>query len=307
MKWTTWVLTVIWVTIIATERNAKAQCNSTNPAGFSGCTVENDPSGSVDNTGVLGVAGKSGSYAVAGIGTVGTGVHGEADNTSVATNGVEGFCKNGAAGVYGQNDDAGGYGVAGRVSSAGTGVAVYGDNDTGSDANWNGMGTWAGWFHGNVNVSGSLTVSSCTGCGTSSDSRLKKNVKPITGAIEQLLQLKGITYEWIEPEKHGNATGTQHGFIAQEVEKVFPNWVHEGSDGFKVLDYRQTEALEVESIRILKAENDALKNRVASLESKPTVASTGFGPTGLLGLGGFAALGAAMFVTTRRKRGDDRA
>lgn len=56
----------------------------------------------------------------------------------------------------------------------------------------------------------------------SSDIRLKKNVKPIKNALEKMLELQGITYQWKEPSKHGNMQGAYMSMIAQEVEKVFP-------------------------------------------------------------------------------------
>ncbi len=63
----------------------------------------------------------------------------------------------------------------------------------------------------------------------SSDVRLKTNIEPITGelALNKILQLQGVQFDWINPEDHGNMIGTQGGFIAQEVEKVFPKWISE--------------------------------------------------------------------------------
>lgn len=149
-------------------------------------------------------------------------------------------------------------------------------------------------------MTGVLTVLSCNGCNTSSDVRLKKNVRPITGALQQLLQLRGVTYEWIDPAKHGDETGTQTGFIAQDVEKVFPGWVHDGSDGFKVLSYRQTEGLEVESIRELKIQNDELRERIKSLEAGRRPLVSGFGEGGI-GLG-MATIAGAILIASRRKQ-----
>jgi len=102
----------------------------------------------------------------------------------------------------------------------------------------------------------------------SSDIRLKKNVKPLGGALKKMLQLRGITFRWREPEKHGNLTGIQMGMIGQEVEKVFPQWVGSDKYGYKDLTFRGFEALTVEAIRELKAENEALKKRIEALEQR---------------------------------------
>ncbi len=91
----------------------------------------------------------------------------------------------------------------------------------------------------------------------SSDIRLKTGVEPLDGALDRLLCLRGVTYEWVEPEKHGNLTGTQIGMIAQDVEEVFPKWVGTDNDGYKTLGFRGFEALTVEALRELKAEKDA--------------------------------------------------
>lgn len=45
--------------------------------------------------------------------------------------------------------------------------------------------------------------------------------------------LRGVTFEWIEPQKHGNRTGPRMGMIAQEVEQVFPDWVTTDHEALK--------------------------------------------------------------------------
>lgn len=114
----------------------------------------------------------------------------------------------------------------------------------------------------------------------SSDIRLKKNVKPMTAALDRLAKLQGVTFEWIHPEEHGNNTGTQGGFIAQEVEEIFPSWVTRsdaspkdkglvGADKVATLGLPfEFDALVVESLKELRAENQALKARNAALEQQ---------------------------------------
>jgi len=109
----------------------------------------------------------------------------------------------------------------------------------------------------------------------SSDARVKKNVLPMTGALEKLTRLRGVTFEWINPEDHAGQTGTQAGFIAQEVESAFPSWVKDvpGAEHDQQLtpDGKiksmslpfEFDALVVESIRELRAQKDA---QITSLE-----------------------------------------
>lgn len=107
----------------------------------------------------------------------------------------------------------------------------------------------------------------CTYCMTS-DARLKKNITPLPDALARLLRLRGVTYEWVDPRKHGNEVGPRIGMIAQEVEQVFPEWVGTGKDGTKRLQIRGFEALAVESLREIVSRNDRLEKQVADLAGK---------------------------------------
>jgi hypothetical protein len=72
-----------------------------------------------------------------------------------------------------------------------------------------------------------------------------------------LLQLHGVTFEYKDPTAIHELPGQQTGMIAQEVEKVFPEWVETGRDGMKRLSVRGFEALAIEALRELRAEKDA--------------------------------------------------
>lgn len=100
-----------------------------------------------------------------------------------------------------------------------------------------------------------------------SDARLKKNVSPLGEALTRLLGLRGVTYEWIEPERHGHRMGPQIGMIAQDVERVFPDWVSEDGNGYKTLTVRGFEALAVESFRELARAKDRLASEVEQARS----------------------------------------
>jgi Chaperone of endosialidase len=128
-----------------------------------------------------------------------------------------------------------------------------------------------------VNVaSGNLTLTSSNAFkagqggpwGGLSDQRLKQNIRPLDSALDKLLSLRGVLYEWKKPEQHGNLTGVQMGMIAQDVEKVFPEWIDTNREGYKTLTIRGFEALTIEALRELKAENQALQRRCEMLESQ---------------------------------------
>ncbi|HCN28532.1 MAG TPA: hypothetical protein DIT64_07135 [Verrucomicrobiales bacterium] len=88
-----------------------------------------------------------------------------------------------------------------------------------------------------------------------SDRRVKENVVEITGALEKLLKLRSVSFEYKDPAKHGE--GKYNGFIAQEVETVYPDWVSDGMDGMKRLTINGFESLAVQAFRELRQEKNA--------------------------------------------------
>ena len=117
----------------------------------------------------------------------------------------------------------------------------------------------------NFEVNGSAGKPGGGSWSVSSDARLKKNVEDLDDALETLLALRGVSYEYKDPEAIGELAGERLGFIAQEVEQVIPDWVGEKADGYKHLTIRGFEALAVEALRELSADNDELR---AALEAK---------------------------------------
>jgi len=114
---------------------------------------------------------------------------------------------------------------------------------------------------GDVNLTGDITAN---GTFYPSDLRLKRNVETLAGALDQLLRLRGVSFLWRDPEKHGGRSGTQIGLIAQDVEAVFPDWVKESQEGDKLLGHRGLEALLIEAIRELKQRVDQLGKEIKS-------------------------------------------
>ena len=70
------------------------------------------------------------------------------------------------------------------------------------------------------------------------------------------MKIRGVTFEYLDPDKIGELKGERVGVIAQEVEKVFPDWVSSRDDGYKHVTFRGFEALTVEALRELRAEKD---------------------------------------------------
>ncbi len=68
----------------------------------------------------------------------------------------------------------------------------------------------------------------------SSDIRLKHNIETLTPALQKILSLNPVNYNW-NAETTGTAVHT--GFIAQEVEPILPNLVQTDDNGMKTLNY----------------------------------------------------------------------
>jgi hypothetical protein len=186
-------------------------------------------------------------------------------NASSPTAGL--WCSSFDASYYGESD------LAFIGIKSATEVGFWGNTGT---PNWR---LFVNTTSGNLTVTGNAFKPGGGSWGVSSDERLKKNIKPLEGALEQLLQLRGVVYEWKEPEKQGNLTGPQMGLLAQEVEKVFPDWIGVDPDDYKTLTIRGFEALVIEALKELKAENEALKKRCEALELQlaqhfPTTSTT---------------------------------
>lgn len=67
----------------------------------------------------------------------------------------------------------------------------------------------------------------------SSDARLKTDVTSLSGSLDKLTSLRGVTFRWLSQQD-----GTLHpGLIAQEVERVLPEVVSTDSKGYKAIAY----------------------------------------------------------------------
>jgi hypothetical protein len=99
----------------------------------------------------------------------------------------------------------------------------------------------------------------------SSDFRLKKDIAPLTYGLETILELNPVEYNWKNREQEFKTLG----LIAQEVQPVIENIVHTADDEDQTLSVSYTELIPflINAVKELKAENDALRSRVETLEN----------------------------------------
>ena len=101
---------------------------------------------------------------------------------------------------------------------------------------------------------------------TSSDARLKTDIRPLNNALDTVLSLQGKQYRLIDEA----VNQTDIGLIAQDVEKVLPQIVTQSEDGYKAIDYQSLTAVLIEAMKeqqgqitTLEKENTQLKTIMA--------------------------------------------
>ena len=114
----------------------------------------------------------------------------------------------------------------------------------------------------------------------SSDQRLKRDIVSLnsTDMIDKITRIRGVNFKWVEDKFETWIDTTTHvGFIAQEVEQEFPEFVSSNGRGFKSVEYTSFIPVLLECVKELKTKNDILetdntnlKNRVQSLEADNT-------------------------------------
>ena len=122
----------------------------------------------------------------------------------------------------------------------------------------------------NVNASttdGRIDASNDIVAYSTSDERLKENVKPIENALDKVLKIGGYEFDWkplTEKEKetiHGNE-GHDVGVLAQEIEKVLPEVVNKRDNGYKAVKYEKIVPLLIEAIKDQQKQIDELKSKI---------------------------------------------
>lgn len=103
-----------------------------------------------------------------------------------------------------------------------------------------------------------------------SDRRLKEDIKPMETMRDKVMKLKPSTYFYTA--SRANAPHRSIGFIAQEVEELFPEVVTAADGGYKMLNYSAFGVIAIkalqeqqEQLKTVIAQTDSLKNEIAQL------------------------------------------
>lgn len=118
-----------------------------------------------------------------------------------------------------------------------------------------------------LHVNGRLKT---TGINETSDARLKKNVNGIGNALENVMAMRGVTYEWRigeYPEMKFDE-GTEYGLIAQELEKILPDLVDTDNEGWKSIEYSHLVPVLIEAIKEQQAIIDSQNETISAHEAR---------------------------------------
>merc|ERR1712005_35351 len=133
-----------------------------------------------------------------------------------------------------------------------------------------------------VTVTGAVKATSFE---TTSDARFKQNITAISGdRLRNLLDIQGVSFQWRREEFPERSFGneTMFGFLAQDVERYFPEIVRRDANGWRRIQSGAFEPLLHEALRqhdarmarleeanrALEEENLALRDRIASVEEE---------------------------------------
>lgn len=125
----------------------------------------------------------------------------------------------------------------------------------------------------NLYVNGAVIATADVTAFSTSDKRLKENIKQIEKPLDKIKKINGVTFDWRELTKEEEEQkfqlnrGADVGVIAQEVEKVLPEIVTtREKTGYKAVKYEKLTALLIEAVKEQQTQIDELKDLVKKLQ-----------------------------------------
>ncbi len=123
-----------------------------------------------------------------------------------------------------------------------------------------GSGRLLVYSNGNASFSNEVSAQSFN---STSSRRFKTNVSPITGSMDLVNKLQGVTFDWKDGRKNNDI-----GFIAEEVDKILPAVVFKSSGVVDAIDYSKIVALLTEALKEQNVLIKDLQSRIDKLENK---------------------------------------
>ena len=98
---------------------------------------------------------------------------------------------------------------------------------------------------------------------SSSDERLKENIVPIQNALEKVMSLTGVEFDWKPEHKDAHGyEGHDTGIIAQQVQNVIPSAVRTNQTGFLAVRYEKLIGLLIEGMKEQQAQIEELRSKL---------------------------------------------
>ena len=95
-----------------------------------------------------------------------------------------------------------------------------------------------------------------------SDKRLKTNIETIDNALDKVIQISGVKYNWNELAEGKDITVREVGVIAQEIKEVLPEVVIERDTGYLAVRYEKLVPLLIEAVKELSGKVDELQQKL---------------------------------------------
>ena len=193
-------------------------------------------------------------------------------------------------------------GVLATTIPDGYGVGIYATNEGGiAPPEHHPTGTYAAYFYGDTYLDGNITSPALYNM---SDIRLKRNITSLTqnsgsegSTLENLQNLDIISYNLERPSqqtskelvskgsnkltalKEIEAKRRHYGLSAQELQKIYPDLVLEGQDGYLAVNYIELVPILIRSIQELKAELDEVRGGSSDVVMSRTVSTSAVSAT----------------------------
>ena len=122
-----------------------------------------------------------------------------------------------------------------------------------------------------IDVVGTAGLSTGTAWTNTSDIRFKNIQSELTGSsLEKVMALRPVSFTWSElhDTKYGKDPGLKYGFIAQDVQKVIPEFISQDNQGYLWYNPSGMEAILTAAIQEQQKEIEQLRREVAELREK---------------------------------------
>jgi hypothetical protein len=113
--------------------------------------------------------------------------------------------------------------------------------------------------NGNAKIDGTLDAATFM---YTSDRRVKDNIKPLEDSLKKITALQPVSFTFKDSGR------ISIGFIAQDMEKIYPELVKVGTKNMKGIDYVSLVAPLVGAVQELEKQNKDLNDRLSTMEAE---------------------------------------